>query len=64
VGTQKLYAAIDGVAADRWGETVQTMLGPMTLLAAAGFAALHMMYHDGQLNYVHLLHGDNEMHWQ
>lgn len=63
-GTQKLYAAIDGVLPDRWGETVQTVLGPMTLLEAAGFAAQHMMYHDGQLNYVHLLHGDNEMHWQ
>lgn len=63
-GTAKLYAAIDSVAADRWGETVQTMLGPMTLLGAASFAAQHMMYHDGQLNYVHLLHGDTEMHWQ
>jgi hypothetical protein len=63
-GTQKLYAAIDGVTADRWGETVQTMLGPMTLLTAAGFAAQHMMYHDGQLNYIHLLHGDTEMHWK
>lgn len=63
-GTQKLYAAIDGVAPDRWGETVQTMLGPMTLLAAAGFAALHMMYHDGQINSLHLLHGDAEMHWE
>ncbi len=63
-GTQKLYAAIDGVAPDRWGETVQTPLGPMTVLGAAGFAAQHMMYHDGQINYVHLLHGDTEMHWK
>ncbi len=63
-GTQKLYAAIDGVTADRWGEVVPTMLGPMTLLTAAGFAALHMMYHDGQLNSLHLLHGDTEMHWR
>ena len=64
VGTQKLYAAIDGVAPDRWGETVQTPLGPMTLLGAAGFAAQHMMYHDGQLNSLHMLHGDTEMHWR
>ena len=63
-GTNKLYAAINGVTPDRWGETVQTPLGPMTLLGAAGFAAQHMMYHDGQLNYVHLLHGDTEMHWK
>ena len=63
-GTQTLYAAIDGMAADRWGETVQTPLGPMTLLGAAGFAAQHMMYHDGQINYLHMLHGDTEMHWK
>ena len=63
-GTKKLYAAIDSVAPDRWGEMVQTPLGPMTLLGAAGFAAQHMMYHDGQINYVHLLHGDTEMHWK
>ncbi len=63
-GTQRLYAAIDGVASDRWGETVQTPLGPMTLLGAAGFAAQHMMYHDGQINHLHMLHGDTEMHWK
>ena len=63
-GTQKLYAAIDGVAPDRWGETVPTPLGPMTVLGAAGFAAQHMMYHDGQINYLHMLHGDTEMHWK
>ena len=63
-GTQKLYAAIDGIAPDRWGEIVQGPFGPRTLLAAASFAAMHMMYHDGQLNYLHLLHGDTEMHWK
>jgi len=63
-GTQKLYAAIDGVTADRWGEVVPTMLGPMTLASAAGMAGLHMMYHDGQINSLHLLHGDTEMHWK
>ena len=63
-GTQKLYEAIAAVTPDRWGETVQTPLGPMTVMGAAGFAALHMMYHDGQINYVHLLHGDTEMHWK
>ena len=63
-GTQKLYAAIDGVAPDRWGETVPTPLGSMTVLGAASFAAQHMMYHDGQINSLHLLHGDTEMHWK
>ncbi len=63
-GTQKLYAAIDGTAPDTWGNTIPGPFGPWTRAAAAGFAALHMMYHDGQLNSVHLLHGDTEMHWK
>ena len=62
-GTQELYAAIEGIAADRWGEMVETFFGPRTVLATAGIAAMHMMYHDGQLNYLHMLHGDTEMHW-
>jgi len=63
-GTQKLYEAIGAVTPDRWGETVQTPLGPMTVMGAAILAAMHMMYHDGQINYVHMLHGDTEMHWK
>jgi hypothetical protein len=63
-GTQKLYAAIDATAAETWGDTISGPFGPWSRLSAAGFAALHMMYHDGQLNSVHLLHGDTEMHWK
>ena len=43
---------------------MQGPFGPATRLAAAGIASMHMMYHDGQLNYVHMLHGDMEMHWK
>ena len=63
-GTQTLYAAIDAAAPDTWDDTVPGPFGPWTRATAAGFAALHMMYHDGQLNSVHLLHGDTEMHWK
>ena len=62
--TEKLSAAIDAVAPDTWGDMLQTPIGPRTRAGAAGLAGLHMMYHDGQLNYVHLLHGDTEMHWK
>jgi len=62
--THKLYAAIDGTSPETWGETVPGPFGPWTRAAAAGFASLHMMYHDGQLNYEHLLSGDTEMHWK
>ncbi len=63
-GTQNLYAAIDGTVPDTWGDILMGPFGPWTRAAAAGFAALHMMYHDGQLNSVHLLNGDTEMHWK
>jgi len=63
-GTQKLFAAIDGLAPDRWGEIVQTPFGPWTRARAASLAAQHAMYHDGQLNSLHLRHGDSEMHWK
>jgi hypothetical protein len=63
-GTQKLYAAIAAAAPDTWDDSISGPFGPWTRAAAAGFAALHMMYHDGQLNSVHLLHGDTEMHWK
>ena len=63
-GTEKLSAAIDATSPDAWEDTVPTPFGPWTRAAAAGLAAHHMMYHDGQLNAVHLLHGDTEMHWK
>jgi uncharacterized damage-inducible protein DinB len=31
--------------------------------ALALFAATHMMYHDGQLNYIQALNGDPDVHW-
>lgn len=62
-GTQKLYAAIAALPPDQWGETVQTPFGPWTKMRAASLAAQHTMYHDGQLNSLHLRHGDTEMHW-
>lgn len=62
-GTEKLYAAIKAAAPETWGEIVPGPFGPWTH-AAVGFAALHMMYHDGQLSSIHLLHGDTEMRWK
>lgn len=35
----------------------------MTKYEVAGFAASHMSYHEGQLNYIQALYGDGEMHW-
>lgn len=57
-----LMYAIDGYPVDRWDEDLPGFLGPKTLNAAT-FAIIHTMYHDGQLNHVHLLEGDADMHW-
>lgn len=39
-----------------WGE-------PTTKINLASMAASHMMYHDGQINYIQSLHGDAVNHW-
>lgn len=39
-----------------WGET-------MSKWAMANLTANHILYHDGQLNYIQSLNGDAEMHW-
>jgi|CXWL01.1.fsa_nt_gi uncharacterized damage-inducible protein DinB len=39
-----------------WGET-------MSKWALANLCANHILYHDGQLNFIQSLNGDAEMHW-
>lgn len=56
--------AIDGFDAARFAERNDEFFGrPMTNFGVAELACVHMMYHDGQLNYIQMLHGDNENHW-
>jgi hypothetical protein len=62
--TQKLLAAIDALDEDTLGEVSRQPLGrPMSRFGLAEMPATHMMYHDGQLNYIHTLLGDTQMHW-
>lgn len=39
-----------------WGQ-------PMTAFGFATIAANHILYHDGQLNYIQALNGDAAIHW-
>lgn len=39
-----------------WEETV-------TAYRLASMCLMHMMYHDGQINYIQSLYGDSENHW-
>ncbi len=61
---QTLRDAIDACPPEKWGEPATDIFGtPTTVFGITNFASMHMMYHDGQLNYLHTLHGDPEMHW-
>ena len=62
--TDRLLVAIDAVDPSRWGEIVPHPFGHEdTLYAVAALAALHMMYHDGQLGYNQTLQNDPVNHW-
>jgi len=36
---------------------------PMTFLEWSNIAVVHVMYHDGQLNFIQSLNGDDQIHW-
>lgn len=36
---------------------------PMTYLEWSNIAVVHVMYHDGQLNFIQSLNGDDQIHW-
>lgn len=61
----ELVAAAEALPAERWGDT------PPGLKAEDGsyvgivtFAALHMGYHDGQMNLIQSMAGDQAVHWK
>lgn len=53
---------IAAVAGDPLRKIV-TPMGEQTALELAVFAAMHIGYHGGQLNYIQSLHGDAGIHW-
>ena len=61
--TDTLIAAIEGFDADRFGETTDQIGRAMTYFDIAELPAMHMSYHDGQLNYIQALSGDAAIHW-
>jgi hypothetical protein len=62
--TQKLLDVIETLDVATLGDISNEPLGrPMSRFAVAELPAVHMMYHDGQLNYLQALHGDDQMHW-
>lgn len=63
--TQNLLQTIEALDESTLGEISDQPLGrPVTRFALAELPSVHMMYHDGQLNYLQTLHGDSVNHWR
>ncbi|MEP6755682.1 MAG: DinB family protein [Chthonomonadales bacterium] len=57
----ELFMALDPA---KFAETTDAFRGrTMTYLQLAEFPTVHMCYHDGQLNYIQTLLGDDAIHW-
>jgi hypothetical protein len=61
--TQRLQAAFETLDLATLGEPCTVFGRPMTRFAFAEMASGHMMYHDGQVNYIQTLYGDTDIHW-
>ncbi|GAB4462687.1 MAG: hypothetical protein OHK0029_30000 [Armatimonadaceae bacterium] len=62
--TDKLLEAIGALDESVLGDDDSNFFGrPMTKFAIAELPAMHMSYHDGQLNYIHTLNNDSAVHW-
>lgn len=62
--TKALRDALQDVDENTLGDVTDAFFGrPMSRYGIAELAMTHMSYHDGQLNYIHTLHGDDKVHW-
>ena len=60
----KLKAAYDSLDAETLGDITDKPFGrPVPLFQPAFLPISHLMYHDGQLNYIQSLYGDDKIHW-
>ena len=63
--TDNLIAALEALDDEGLGRKAPPPWDPnVTAYAMFHVAASHMTYHDGQLNYVQTLYGDESMHWE
>ncbi|MCO5295516.1 MAG: DinB family protein [Fimbriimonadaceae bacterium] len=57
--THEVLEAFKAIPEDR----LDVKRGPMSAIGTASLVATHLMYHDGQLNYLQSMHGDDQVHW-
>jgi hypothetical protein len=59
-----VVSAIESIEENDWMTKITAPWGmEVTKAHLASWSALHMMYHDGQINLVQILNGDHEVHW-
>lgn len=58
-----VIAAMHSVPDDELYREMDSPMGKSSKGEQAEFAGVHMIYHDGQLNYVQSLNGDHAVHW-
>ncbi len=61
--TDRLLEAVEHADLSNLSEACSPLGRMMSRLEVLELPAMHMMYHDGQLNYIQSLHGDEEIHW-
>jgi len=62
--TGAVVAAIEAIEPGDWMTKIMAPWGmEVTKAHLCSWSALHMMYHDGQINLLQILNGDNVVHW-
>lgn len=61
--TEEFLEVLESIAPEEMEREIPTPSGKTTPFDLAMFCAMHINYHDGQLNYIQSLHGDTSIHW-
>ncbi len=56
-------ALLKPLTPEEFGTEIPMKQGSWTIFRIVCFLAMHVNYHDGQLNYIQSLAGDGEVHW-
>ncbi|MES1227824.1 MAG: DinB family protein, partial [Armatimonadota bacterium] len=62
-GAEQILSDYDALGEDKALMPLQTPYGERTPADLLTFMAIHTMYHDGQLNLLQSLYGDDKMNW-
>ncbi|MBS1706445.1 MAG: hypothetical protein JST40_11250 [Armatimonadetes bacterium] len=61
--TDKFLATLEGFSEEQFMESILDDGSPTNRFERCRFAALHLWYHSGQLNFMQTLLGDDAWHW-